>query len=231
MASGIVVGVEIGSAREAPRDPLAERAQLEVKPVYAENVPADALAGRICAALHTLPAERRAQCEGRSYPGFLVTPECVRTLSAALAGGAVRLSEAAVTRCEAAAAAAHADCSFTAQLGARYVPECDRLIQGRLSLGQACRSSLECGEGLQCAGVGPADPGVCAKPFGPGQACGIAVDPLAVYTKQRSAEETHPVCEGYCSRHRCAAFSKRGEACASNVQCGPQASCVEGRCG
>lgn len=215
---------------EAPEQAGVKEERSSLAPVYGEALPADPLAERLCTVLHTLPAQRRARCQGQKNPGFLVTPECTRTLTAALAAKTVTLTVPAIERCEAAMEAAHESCDFTRTFGAPMPEACDGILGGTTARGDACRSSLECRPGDHCLGAGPMDPGVCSAPAPAGHLCGSAVDVLATHTRQRSSERVHPQCEGYCSRHRCTPFAAAGEACEASVQCGPGAACENSRC-
>ncbi|MFO0723482.1 MAG: hypothetical protein U1E65_06865 [Myxococcota bacterium] len=203
-----------------------------LRPVYAENQAADPLAEELCTVLHTLPAKKRAACAGSQNPGFLVTPECTRNVSAALAGKAIRIEREAVHACRVAMESALQSCDFAkVPFGSPLPAACDHLVMGSLDDGAICRSSLECKDGLQCFGVGPMDAGRCRVPAPVGTICGAAVDPLVVYARQDSAEASHPACDGYCAHHRCTALVKPGEACSADVQCGPEKTCDHGKCG
>lgn len=221
----------LGAPSAVAAAPMASSQENSLRPVYDAKLAPDPLAQSLCTALYTRPAVRRAECAGSKNPGFLVTPECTRTLTAALAGKAVRLEAAAVERCAIAMEEALRPCDWAKVPFGSPLPEaCDGILTGSLALGATCRSSLECSAGLQCFGVGPMDPGRCSRPAPVGTICGAAVDPLVVYARQDSAEVTHPACDGYCAHHRCTPFAKRGEPCAASLQCGPGLRCAEGRC-
>src|SRR4029077_15522572 len=72
-----------------------------VQSVYPREAKPDARAVRLCTALHELPQRRRAECR-RTTAGVLFTSECVRTLSASLASGAVTMDDDEVEACAAA---------------------------------------------------------------------------------------------------------------------------------
>lgn len=190
----------------------------------------DTRAVALCEALHTLPVKRKAECLGAKSAGFMVTPMCVDTLTAALKVGKVQLEDAAIARCATAMAAATEDCGFARGFGTPLPAACDGLFSGSVPAGQACRSSMECEAGLQCFGVGPSDVGRCTAPAPTGSLCGSGVDALATYTRQTSVEKTRPACEGYCRLNRCQDFHARGAACQADLQCGPGASCQRGVC-
>ncbi len=221
----------LGAPSAAQAAPMASSPENTLRPVYDAKLPPDPLAEALCTVLYTRPAVRRAECSGSKNPGYLVTPECTRNVTAALAGRAVRIEAAAVEGCRVAMEQALSSCAWAkVPFGSPLPRACDGIVTGALGLGASCRSSLECGEGLQCFGVGPMDPGRCTKPAPVGTICGAAVDPLVVYARQDSAEVTHPACEGYCAHHRCTAFTAPGEQCGAQIQCGPARDCVEGRC-
>ena len=202
-----------------------------VQPVYPlTDLPANPLAQRLCDALHTGPSARRAQCCGWSTPGYSVTGECVRTLSAALASKAVTLAPDEVDRCVAAVGKLYEGCGWVGPWSPTTPPECTSMIQGQLAEGVKCRSSLECSGTLRCRGVGPTDPGVCGKPRAAGAECSAGVDSLAAYTRHDRLEETHPECVGYCARYHCTPFVALGEKCGANVQCGPENRCAGDKC-
>ena len=155
----------LGAPSAAAAAPMASSAENSLRPVYDAKLAPDPLAQALCTALYTRPAVRRAECAGSKNPGFLVTPECTRTLTAALAGKAVRLEAAAVERCTIAMEEALQPCDWAkVPFGSPLPAACDGILSGSLALGATCRSSLECSAGLQCFGVGPMDPGRCTKP-------------------------------------------------------------------
>jgi hypothetical protein len=190
--------------------------------------PPDPLAARLCDALHALPARRKAACGG-GPPGFHPASECARTLSFALRAGAVTLAGADVDRCAAAMEAALQGCDWVKPLSPPPPPACEGIVKGTRPESAACRSSLECVEGLRCAGAGPTDMGRCAPPRRRG-ACGMAVDTLATHTRQHRIELAHPECEGHCARRACADNVALGGACRSDVECGRGRRCAAGRC-
>lgn len=212
------VGIGVGSVRDTsstPSDATEGADRDEIRPVYGEASAKDPLATRLCAALHAEPNRRRAECEGRALPGFSAAPLCEQALSAAITSGAVEVAANRVASCEIAMREAVRDCGFTGTVGLPHVAACEGLLRGRREIGERCRSSLECPERAQCLGAGPVDEGVCAPPSPDGALCGTAVDVLAAYTRQRSAERDHPSCEGRCARHRCTALITAGDTTAS----------------
>lgn len=207
-----------------------ERAEDEVRPVYPAQVGAPSpLAQRLCAAFQELPARRRAECCGGS-PGMLLTGECVRMLGAALSSGAVKLEASSVDACVQALEQAHQGCDWVGPQAPPVPSACLGILRGTLASGARCRSALECVEGLRCQGVGPTDTGVCGPPGAPGQLCSLSVDALATYTRQDTLEETHPECQGHCSRRVCTEPVPLGGACVHAGQCAPGLHCASSVC-
>jgi hypothetical protein len=231
--SGCKCGQGGGGTPDANPVPPAEqtlRADDEVRPVYPVQAGAPSpLAQRLCEAIQELPAKRRAAC-CQGTPGVLLTGECVRMLSAALASGAVKVEAPAVDACVQAMEQAHQGCEWVGPEMPPTPAACLGLVRGTLAAGAKCRSSLECVEGLSCHGVGPTDPGVCGAPGGTGQLCAISVDALAAYLRQDTLEEAHPDCQGHCFKRQCADPVPLGGACTLEVQCGPGLHCSEGKC-
>ena len=189
---------------EAPA-PAAEVAVPSVESLLVSAQRRDApqlpAAAEMCELFAKLPRERRAKCAGEPV-GVTLESACTRSLSAALERGALRLaSEADRGRCASDLRARYADCSFASAAALPAAESCSALWQGELREGETCQSSLECRSGLQCAGVGPFDPGVCAAPKRAGAACGRSIDPLASYLPHDPA--AHPECAGRCVQGRC----------------------------
>lgn len=199
----------------------------QVRPVYSLEGPVAPLAAKLCEALHKLPEERRAQCcPGGS--GITVLAQCTGTLSSALRLGAVTLEAEAVDRCASAMAAAHEGCAWVGPNPLPLPEVCTGLLKGTLGAGAHCRSSLECQDGLRCAGAGPTDLGRCAPAGPPGTPCELAVDALAVYARQDLARG-HPECDGYCQRRACWP-PLDGGSCLLDVQCPRGTHCGGGAC-
>ena len=212
--------------------PLASSAETDdsIQPVYPAKIgEVPALVARACRALHELPRQKRAEC-CKTTPGVVLTSECERNLTGAIASGGVALDEARVAECEEAIESMHASCDWIGPWQAPTPAACLGIVRGQRGVSEECRSSLECGGGLRCLGVGPTDPGVCGAPPPPGSLCGTAVDTLAVYTRQDDVDRQHPQCaEGFCDRARCVAFAEDGASCQASVQC-RSGRCVEGKC-
>lgn len=194
----------------------------------AAAVSPDPQAQRLCAALHALPEERKAQC-CTVAPSSTLADECTRTLSAALRDRALRLDATAIERCAADSSRAFAGCDWVTPLVPPSPGSCHLAVQGLAPAGASCRSSLECQDGLSCRG-GSSASGVCAKPAPPGAACGGSVDPLATFLRETDLAPRHPECNGYCLAGRCSAFSALDAACFSSRQCAPGQHCAGGTC-
>jgi hypothetical protein len=228
--SGCKCGQEGGAPATKPAPQAEQREEDDVRPVYPMQAGAPSpLAQRLCEAIQEIPAKRRASC-CESTPGLLLTGECVRMLSAALASGAVKLEAPAVDACVQAMEQAHQGCEWIGPETPPPPAACLGLVRGTLASGAKCRSSLECAEGLRCHGVGPTDPGVCGSPGGAGQLCAISVDALAAYLRQDTLDEAHPECQGHCFKRQCTDPVALGGECGLEVQCGPGLHCSEGKC-
>lgn len=201
----------------------------EVKPVYsAFEGAALPVAQKLCAALHDLPGQRRAAC-CKGGTGISFASECIKIVSAAVRSGGVQLDAAAVDRCVAAQEKALQGCSWVGGNEKPVIAECADLFVGHRKPGEVCRSSLECGEGLRCQGVGPLNPGRCGPSRGPNQVCLTAVDSLAIYTRAR-LESQHPECTGYCGNRKCEVAKALGAACTLSYECGSKNHCDGHRC-
>ena len=203
----------------------------ELKPVYSgfDGQPLP-LAQKLCAALYELPADRWATCCKSGKP-TLVTPLCSSTVSAALRSKGVTLDEGAVDRCAAAQAKAHEGCSWVGPAVNALPPECRELLKGLRKAGEVCRSSLECGDGQRCLGVGPMDPGRCAPPRADGQACRQSVDPLAAYSRESADEDAHhPECAGWCGHYKCMPRVALGAKCTLAQECAAGQHCDDQKC-
>ncbi|HZZ84783.1 MAG TPA: hypothetical protein VFE30_09620 [Anaeromyxobacteraceae bacterium] len=193
-----------------------------------EAAPAAASPHALCAALHALPAARRASCCGGPAATDL-SARCEATLSEAVAGGGLALAAEPVETCVRALDAAYQGCGWVGPFGAPLPPECAAVAVGRRAAGDPCRSSLECQGGLHCAGVTPSRPGRCAGSAPAGTACGTGVDPLAALLRL-DADRLRPECAGACRQHACVAPGGRGAACVSSAGCGAGLRCADGRC-
>ncbi len=230
--SGCKCGQSGGTPDASPVSSSAQKSSTDedVRPVYPVKAGEPSpLAQRLCAAIQEIPARRRAAC-CNGTPGLLLTGECVRMLSAALASGAVKLEAPAVDACVQAMEQAHQGCEWVGPQTPPIPDTCLGLIHGTLATGARCRSSLECSEGLYCRGVGPTDTGVCSPPGAAGELCSLAVDPLATYTRQDTLDEAHPECQGYCGRRLCADPVAIGGACTTEAQCARGLHCAAGKC-
>lgn len=201
----------------------------EVKPVYPPLAgAASPLAQKLCTALQDLPHARRAACCS-AQKGLVFTDLCTQTLSSALQGGALSLDPARVDACAAAQARAYDGCGWVGQWSVPLPAECANLFQGLRKSGAPCRSSLECADGLRCAGVGPTQAGRCGPPRGDGEGCLGSVDALAVYTQQ-DLEQHHRECAGYCGHRRCEPVLARGASCVMSRACAAGLHCDGDHC-
>ncbi len=226
---------EDAGARDAsePRDGGdggdAEAAEDEVKPVYPMDAgPAEPLAARFCAAMGARQEERRAEC-CKVKPGVVLTQECTRMLSAALATKALRIDPAALDACVAAVESTFAGCDWVGPFPPAPPAACQRVFEGLLPEGARCRSSLECAKSLRCHGVGPTTAGKCGPGKAIGESCGSATDALAGYARQ-SIDVSHPECKAACVTHRCAEPAADGAACVLSAACREGSLCVDKKC-
>jgi hypothetical protein len=221
------VAVDAATADAAP---LAESTGGDaVRPVYPEDVKPEPIAVKLCEALHANPEKARAACCSEQ-PAFTPTSECIRVVSGALQLKAVTLDVAAVDRCVADLEKAYAGCDWVGSHKIVPPESCDLVFRGTLPEGKRCRSSLECLDGLHCAGVGPTDAGRCKAPADDNSACGVAVDVLERYTRQQNPERKHAACRGICDRQRCVAQPPVGAPCKASISCGPDRACVADKC-
>jgi hypothetical protein len=196
-----------------------------VRSVYPEVVDPDPLAARLCVALYTVPLERKAACCGTQAPGDL-TGECTRAVTTALRDRSIAVDPGAVDRCAVEISERVAGCDWVTPLMPLPPPSCLGIIRGQLARNAACRSSLECVDGLHCRGVSPTTRGVCADPAPPPAACGGSADFLATHARQIDSDSRHPECAGACQLRTCVPFVEKGGACSSSKQCRPGHRCV-----
>jgi hypothetical protein len=229
-ASSSVAAPTTSASASAPPQAQESGGGDDVRPVYPNtNDKPDPLAIRLCAALHDVPATRRADCCSHAK-GLSLAAECARTLSAAKRDNAVTLETAAVDTCVSAMEKAHEGCTWVGPTGAPLPEVCDDIIKGTVEEGKRCRSSLECTTGLRCVGVGPTDAGVCRKPLPNNYPCAVSVDTLAALTRQDSFEKAHPECNGYCAQRRCREFAPIGAECKTAIECGAGKICAHHKC-
>jgi len=188
----------------------------------------DPLAARLCSALVERAHARRAECTG-TKPGVSFGAVCAGALTSSLRSRALALDGAAVDACAAAVETQLRDCAKLAPLDPPPPAQCQGIVRGLRGEGATCRSSLECAEDLRCRGVSPTSVGTCARGLPDGVPCGLAVDPLAAYTRQ-DLDRSHPECAGFCSDRRCAPRAARGGACRATIGCEATDVCVGGRC-
>ena len=223
----------VGACRPAGCSRNEERSVRRAQPIASARagVLAEPEATKLCAALHELPARRRAECCA-STPVTLLYDECVRHLSAAIRARSVTIDAASVQRCAAAVSSGVAGCDWVAPTLGAAPSECHGVVRGRLEEGHACRSSLECAGNLHCEGQGATSTGTCRPPRALGAGCGVGADPLATYVSERGLEGQKPSCADACSlvTHRCEARPEPFSACRASVNCAPDQTCDGGRC-
>jgi hypothetical protein len=224
--------VETSSAPAPAAPPTDSPGSDELHPVYpVDGGPPDPLAQRFCDAIYALPARRAAECCSTAPSiGAAFAGQCVRVLSYAMSTHAVRLASADVDACAEAIEKATVGCDWvTLKLSVPIPPACDGILEGQLHDKAPCRSSLECADGLRCQGLSSIDVGACGPPRPAGQACNLAVDMLASFTRQDHYPRKHPECEGYCSGMRCQPTLPEGGACKGDAPCG-KLRCEGGKC-
>jgi hypothetical protein len=228
----IDASVEAGPSASASTSASAKGSD-EVKPVY-PDVPPDALATKLCNALHGTEARRRRECCNTPDAGVTaaegVAIECTRNVSAALKLQSITVAPADVQACEAAMERTFSGCDWVGPLPPRVARECQGIVHGKLADGAVCRSTLECGEGLVCHGVGPTTTGKCGAVHKDGERCSRSADVLVTYARQDDVDETKPQCTGVCLRGRCVAKVKSGDACESSDQCELGTFCRNAKC-
>jgi len=188
----------------------------------AEHRAPDPVSARLCDALQGVPERRKAEC-CTTTPARGLATECTDELAASRASNAIAVDARDVDRCAADTARALERCDWVTP----YLPpppaSCKSILHGRLDAGATCRSSLECRDGLRCAGTR------CVAPGEPGAPCSGAPDPLATITRQTD-DARHPECTGYCFRGRCAAPVAVGGDCSADPQCVAGSHCAARRC-
>ena len=198
------------------------------KPPSTTTPTSDATSKRLCDALQALPDARKASCCGTN-PSAGLANECADELGRSIQDKSVTLDPADVDRCVAESKHALDGCDWVTP----YLPPppatCRGILHGQLDAGAACRSSLECRDGLHCLGRGVNEPGLCVPPGPAGASCGGAPDMLTSFTRQTD-DARHPECTGYCLRGRCVALAAVGGECSSDMQCAPGNHCASRRC-
>lgn len=218
----------IDSAPSASASPVASVA------IDAGKKP-DPLIDELCAALHSLPEARRAACCQR--PASLdLGDECRRGLAASVGEGTIALDAAEVRACVVAMEQSFQGCDHVGPNRPPLPAACVGIVHGRSVAKTACRSSLECADGLRCHGLGPASAGTCDVPRADGEPCGSTVEVLATYTGQRDLTAKHRECIGRCDGQKCVAAPsapppppRLDQPCPQGV-CGDGARCVSGKC-
>lgn len=157
---------------------------------------------------------------------------CRVTLGEGVAKGRLAFDEAEAPACM---TALRAKLSAPAKPERRYdaLPECAKVVTGKVAAGGTCRFDLECKAGLVCTGNEtfahplPTTEGTCSAPVDRGTHCEHRDDnALPLYIG-----EPHYSCKGgsECMAGDCAKVAKAGEPCAGSV-CEGSLVCVLGRC-
>jgi hypothetical protein len=204
----------------------------EPRPIFPSTLSGkkDPQAAAYCEAVHGLPESRRAAC-CQSPMGIVLTDDCVRVLSYSVRSGALVIDERSTAECKQKVEQQLASCDFIGPFPPQLPEACEGVLRGTLTAGGRCRSSLECQGTLRCVGVGPTSLGTCHKPREDGAPCGLAVDPLAAFTRGERLVEKHSECSGFCGRrHICESVLPRGATCVMREQCGKAGRCVKGHC-
>jgi hypothetical protein len=207
-------------------DAGAVAARAPIGRTYPTDVKPNPIAVRVCDVMHTIPGQRRAACCAEPPQQYFAS-ECVRVLSASLEALALSVVESQVEKCATAMTASLEGCSWVTPGQPLAPKECQGLLEGLVAEGGACRSQLDCKNGLHCGAQG-----TCVGPEAVGAACGRGVDQLATLTGQRDLDKAHPSCAEHCSMvaHKCEAMPTVGAPCFAHVNCAPGQMCLEGRC-
>jgi hypothetical protein len=190
---------------------------------------ADARAERLCRTLHEVPEAKRATC-CKSPSGLVMTSECLRMLTGALASKALEIDDAQLGACEKALEDTYKGCDWVGPFPPPMPKVCSGLAKGKVAKGQRCRSSLECEDKLRCKGVGPTSAGVCAEAADKGEGCGGTVDPLATLMRSTDLEQEHPSCKGYCARFKCDERGGINAVCTQSRDCEAGLQCIQKKC-
>lgn len=186
----------------------------------------DPLARRLCDALHSLPAKRKQECCGAAAS---LAEACAQEVTASIRRGATSLDAARIDRCSAETERQLQGCAWVTPLQPSRPAPCGGLLDGKLGAGLACRSSLECGDGLYCRGLSPTAAGVCRPPAETGARCEVPADNLAAFALAKD-DLRHPECKGRCVKGQCLALAPLGQACVSSALCASGLNCIAGRC-
>lgn len=210
------------ASAEPPRPAASPVPRAAAAPAHANPLPR-----RLCDALHTIPAKRRQDCCGTAVQSL--ADACTSQLSAAQRRGSIVLDASGIERCAAATESALSGCSWVRPLLPELPAACSAIVGGRSKQGAACRSSLECVDGLYCRGAFADRPGTCRPPAAPGAACELPADALAAFARA-AYDPRHTTCDGRCERGRCLPVARSGGACASSALCADGLRCIAGKC-
>jgi len=194
-----------------------------------DSLPPNPTAERLCKTLHDVPEARRVACCADA-PGVVVTSECVRTLTTALADKTVTVTDGDVEACSAALTKAYEGCDWVGPFPPALPAPCQAVVHGTVARGKACRSTLECSGADRCLGLSPTTAGKCGTVQPDGERCGSTVDPLATFLRLGDMSRERPECTGYCHRFKCASFTAAGEACTISRECGEGSQCIAKKC-
>lgn len=186
----------------------------------------EARAQRLCDAFHTIPAERKGACCGAA-PSSLARL-CAQSLGASLDRGAVTIEDVAIDRCKEAVSKQLEGCGWVSPVAPPLPDACRGVVRGLRKIGERCRSSIECFDGLACLGAGPEREGICAAPTKARARCEVPADDAVAFT--RADASRHPTCEGLCIKGVCVPFSPSDGPCQSSAACAGGLHCIAGRC-
>jgi hypothetical protein len=201
----------------------------ESKPIYPIDVKPDPLAEKLCSVLYDRESQRReACCASKGLTS--IRDQCIRTLSYSLQTKAVTVDPASIELCSAAVDKQLQGCDWVTPLSPAVPEQCTGIVRGTVEENAACRSSLECKDGLRCLSLGAKHIGACAKPLPDRALCGLAIDQLAGYVREVDVESHHPECVGRCLERHCNPAAALGADCKYSNACAAGAHCLNGKC-
>lgn len=176
-------GMPPSRGRQEPARPVA------APPTGISTGKPDLLAQRPCDTLHAVPAARKSECCGTT--SVSLAGVCAQELRASLRRGAVTVDARGIDRCTEETSRRLEGCAWVTPLTPSLPDACSGLIHGTLKAKAACRSSLECADGLYCRGAAPTRAGVCSSPAPARARCEIPADNLAGLTRATD-DPRHP---------------------------------------
>jgi hypothetical protein len=107
---------------------------------------------------------------------------------------------------------------------------CDRVLVGNQGVGEPCRFSVECKEGLACVGYAMGVDGTCKKAPKVGELC--TVQRFGTILNVQAGELHHPACapNASCDGTTCKARIAAGQPCVGDTSCVAGLSCVMAKC-